>query len=267
MAPRTGWYVLSRLEPTRRKRGGFGVEREFGGIGSRSGVAILTTIAWELFRSGRDAWTPSLVLLWRPCYHKSCGNGKRPTEPYKSSRFRAARRALPHGGGRTFGVDMAKPNFDTFLDLVERSGLVGKESLDRFLAAHSAIVKARDVDALAEKLVADNVVTRWQADRLLEGRYKGFFLKKYRLLDQLGRGGMSTVYLAEHVLMQRRVAIKVLPKDRVEDTSYLARFHREAEAGSTLDGLRITLPRQLANTKPRLQRALMAVPMFWHTDV
>ena len=46
---------------------------------------------------------------------------------------------------------------------------------------------------------------------------------------------MSSVYLAEHVLMQRRVAIKVLPKNRVEDTSYLARFHREAQAAASLD--------------------------------
>ena len=46
---------------------------------------------------------------------------------------------------------------------------------------------------------------------------------------------MSSVYLAEHVLMQRRVAIKVLPKHRVDDTSYLARFHREAQAAAALD--------------------------------
>ena len=46
---------------------------------------------------------------------------------------------------------------------------------------------------------------------------------------------MSSVYLAEHVLMQRRVAIKVLPKNRVSDSSYLARFHREAQAAALLD--------------------------------
>ena len=78
-------------------------------------------------------------------------------------------------------------------------------------------------------------MTRWQVDRLLEGRHKGFFLGKYKLLGLLGTGGMSSVYLAEHVLMQRRVAIKVLPKNRVEDTSYLARFHREARAAAVLD--------------------------------
>jgi len=46
---------------------------------------------------------------------------------------------------------------------------------------------------------------------------------------------MSTVYLAEHVLMRRRVAIKVLPQSRVDDASYLRRFHREAQAVAALD--------------------------------
>ncbi|MEN6406330.1 MAG: serine/threonine-protein kinase [Thermoguttaceae bacterium] len=132
---------------------------------------------------------------------------------------------------------MAKPNAETFLDLVRRSGLVEKSQLAAAMSAIHASPKdpPADVDALAARLVETGVLTRWQADKLLEGRYKGFFLGKYKLLDHLGSGGMSNVYLAEHVLMQRRVAIKVLPKERVTDTSYLARFHREAQAAAALD--------------------------------
>jgi serine/threonine protein kinase len=92
-----------------------------------------------------------------------------------------------------------------------------------------------DTDFVANGLVEAGLLTRWQADRLLEGRYRGFLLGKYKLLAELGAGGMSKVYLAEHILMQRRVAIKVLPKSRVDDTSYLARFHREAQAAAALD--------------------------------
>src|SRR5262245_49046972 len=92
-----------------------------------------------------------------------------------------------------------------------------------------------DPRKIADELVARNLLTRWQADKLLQGRHKGFFLGKYRLLSHLGSGGMSAVYLAEHVLMRRRVAIKVLPKARVNDSSYLERFHREAQAVAALD--------------------------------
>ncbi len=133
---------------------------------------------------------------------------------------------------------MAKLKVDAFLDLVRRSGLVEKDRLAELVVelkreadGHSV----SDTELVARRFVQANLITRWQADRLLEGRYKGFFLGKYKLLGHLGTGGMSRVYLGEHVLMQRRVAIKVLPKDRVEDSSYLARFHREAQAAASLD--------------------------------
>lgn len=133
---------------------------------------------------------------------------------------------------------MAKPNVDVLLDMVRRSGLVEKDQLDAALSElkrRATNTQLADGDYVAQQLVQVGLVTRWQCEKLLEGRHKGFFLGKYRLLDHLGTGGMSSVYLAEHVLMQRRVAIKVLPKNRVEDSSYLARFHREAQAAASLD--------------------------------
>ncbi|HCS52845.1 MAG TPA: serine/threonine protein kinase, partial [Planctomycetaceae bacterium] len=54
-------------------------------------------------------------------------------------------------------------------------------------------------------------------------------------MNLLGRGEMSAVYMAEHIAMQRKCAIKVLPANRVKDTSYLGRFQREARAVATLD--------------------------------
>ena len=127
---------------------------------------------------------------------------------------------------------------DNFLDLVRRSELVERERLNRVLLElkkQAGKEPITDTDYVAGRLVDAGLITRWQCNKLVEGRHKGFFLGKYKLLDHLGTGGMSSVYLAEHVLMQRRVAIKVLPKNRVEDSSYLARFHREAQAAASLD--------------------------------
>jgi eukaryotic-like serine/threonine-protein kinase len=126
----------------------------------------------------------------------------------------------------------------TFLDTVERSGLVEKSQLARSLAE---LEQASGTDAANDSLIVSShlgrvgLLTDWQCKRLLEGRHSGFFLGKYKLLDHLGSGGMSSVFLAEHPLMRRRVAIKVLPKARVNDSSYLARFHREARAVASLD--------------------------------
>jgi eukaryotic-like serine/threonine-protein kinase len=127
---------------------------------------------------------------------------------------------------------------DSFVDLVRRSGLVEKDQLNAVLVdlpQQAGDSPPADAGFVAGKLVEAGLLTRWQCDNILEGRHKGFFLGKYKLLNHLGTGGMSSVYLAEHVLMQRRVAIKVLPKNRVEDSSYLARFHREAQAAAALD--------------------------------
>ena len=54
------------------------------------------------------------------------------------------------------------------------------------------------------------------------------------MLRQLGRGGMSVVYLAEQMSLKRRVAIKVLKSDLAEDESYVRRFHKEAQAAAGL---------------------------------
>jgi eukaryotic-like serine/threonine-protein kinase len=126
---------------------------------------------------------------------------------------------------------------DSFVDLVRRSGLVEKDQLNAALVdlQHQVGGPPTDADSVAKKLVETGLLTRWQCDNILEGRHKGFFLGKYKLLDHLGTGGMSSVYLAEHVLLRRRDAIKVLPKARVDDSSYLARFHREAQAAAALD--------------------------------
>jgi eukaryotic-like serine/threonine-protein kinase len=133
---------------------------------------------------------------------------------------------------------MAKQKVDSFLDLVRRSELVERDQLNRVLVQlkdEAAGKPIDDTEFVAARLVELELLTRWQADRLLEGRHKGFFLGKYKLLRLLGQGGMSHVYLAEHLLMHRRVAIKVLPKHRVNDSSYLARFRREAQAIAALD--------------------------------
>lgn len=55
----------------------------------------------------------------------------------------------------------------------------------------------------------------------------------YRVLSPLGEGAISRVYLAEHVLMRRRVALKVL-KTHAANDEWLARFKREARLAGRL---------------------------------
>jgi serine/threonine-protein kinase len=131
---------------------------------------------------------------------------------------------------------MATLTVDKFVDLVRKSGLVEDDRLNAIRAEVSPdATDDAGSEKLAQALVDRNLLTPWQCDRLKEGRHRGFILGKYKLLGLLGTGGMSSVYLAEHMLMQRQVAIKILPRQKVGDSSYLARFRREAQAVAALD--------------------------------
>lgn len=129
-----------------------------------------------------------------------------------------------------------KLTVESFLQVVRQSGLIDKDQLQKLLQEYEARgIDVKKAQSIADALIGGEVITRWQAEKLLAGKHKGFSLGKYKLLDLLGKGGMSSVYLAEHVLMKRRCAIKVLPGKRVNDSSYLARFHREAQAVASVD--------------------------------
>jgi serine/threonine protein kinase len=56
----------------------------------------------------------------------------------------------------------------------------------------------------------------------------------YRVLSKLGEGGMGSVYVAEHVLLKRKVAVKVLLKELTSDASIKRRFMNEARATSQI---------------------------------
>lgn len=130
-----------------------------------------------------------------------------------------------------------KITLDSFLAVLKRSNLLNEGQVATALETFRAANPAAGVDAkpFAEFLVRNKVLTVWQAEKVLQGKHKGFFLGRYRLLSLLGKGGMSSVYLAEHTVMKRRCALKVLPAKRVNDASYLGRFHREAQAVAALD--------------------------------
>jgi serine/threonine protein kinase len=125
-------------------------------------------------------------------------------------------------------------SIDDFVRLVRASGLVPPEDLDAAIEPWKGVGGPLP-DALPQELVARGLLTPWQVEQLRKGRSKGFLLGKYRLLRLLGAGGMSSVYLAEHTTLHNKVAIKVLPVKRVDQSSYLARFEREARASARLN--------------------------------
>jgi serine/threonine protein kinase len=120
-----------------------------------------------------------------------------------------------------------------FLELLRRSRLIEPAKLDEYLRQRPHFPERPD--EAAAQLVHDGFLTRYQAQVLMSGRWKGFFLGSYKILKPLGKGGMSTVFLAEHVTLHRKVALKVLPGRLAADPATLERFYREGRVVAALD--------------------------------
>jgi len=119
------------------------------------------------------------------------------------------------------------------LDLLRRSGVL---AADRLQTLPSADTLPPDPAKAATVLVQKGFITRFQAAQLLAGRHKGFRIGQYVIQDLLGRGGMGAVYLAEHLDLHRKVAIKVLAPGRGDDQKLAQeRFLREARSAAALD--------------------------------
>ncbi|HEV7222663.1 MAG TPA: serine/threonine-protein kinase [Pirellulales bacterium] len=93
------------------------------------------------------------------------------------------------------------------------SGLVEQQELADAIAAlrqADGAEAAVSDERLAEKLIESGRLNAWQAARLREGRTT-FTLGPYRILGKIGEGTLGQVYKAEHSVMGRVVAVKVLP--------------------------------------------------------
>jgi serine/threonine protein kinase len=125
---------------------------------------------------------------------------------------------------------------DAFVGLVRKSGVVDAERLDAHLSRlHGTAGVPGQPDALAGELVRAGLLTPFQAGRLLRGKWGGFHVGRYRVLELIGAGGMGRVFLCEHRDTHRLVAVKVLPRDQSDDPSAVLRFYREARAAAALD--------------------------------
>ncbi|MFO0843698.1 MAG: serine/threonine-protein kinase [Gemmataceae bacterium] len=122
---------------------------------------------------------------------------------------------------------------EEFLSLYQKSDLHDQARFAQHFPDGAALPP--DPRDCAAALVQAGLLTAYQSKQLLLGKYKGFVLGSYKILQPLGQGGMGAVFLAEHIAMKRRVALKVVQTDKSQDKLALERFHREARSAAALD--------------------------------
>ncbi len=118
--------------------------------------------------------------------------------------------------------------------LLDETQLVAVEADARMGGGLVESIDPRGFDkAVAQECVRKKLLTKFQARELLAGRRR-FTLGQYRVLDEIGRGGMGQVFKAEHVIMKRIVAVKVLPVSKANPRTEAA-FQKEIQLLGKLD--------------------------------
>ncbi len=135
--------------------------------------------------------------------------------------------------------DPSSPSLESLLDAFierHRRGEGAAELEAEFASRHPEL--ADEIHELFPTIAAVETL-KTQRERDVGGRASlgGVLLERlgdFRLLREIGRGGMGVVFEAEQDSLHRRVAVKVLPKQALLDRKHAARFQREAETAARL---------------------------------
>jgi serine/threonine protein kinase/formylglycine-generating enzyme required for sulfatase activity len=136
-----------------------------------------------------------------------------------------------------FALGKAAPNAETIAEHIANcprcETLVAKTPRDTFLGI---LNKAKPGSSLtgphAPKLPVAEQPAYFSPDELPEELRKQ---TKYTFLKKLGGGGMGVVYLAEHNLMKRKVAVKLIPPELIGNPAVRERFLREVVSAAALE--------------------------------
>ncbi len=118
-----------------------------------------------------------------------------------------------------------------FFKAAKRSKLITSADLESMQAQ---LADVNDVRQIAEAFVEKELLTGWQARQMRKGRNR-FYVGKYKLLQTLGAGGMSVVFLAEQPGTKRIVALKLMSKALLSKPAAVSRFLREIRSVAALN--------------------------------
>jgi serine/threonine-protein kinase len=121
------------------------------------------------------------------------------------------------------------------LPVIRSSGILNERLLSEIKTKVLRGELPLDPVALAERLVADQILTVYQANRFLNNKPHGLLVGRYIILDRIGSGSMGRVYKAHHQLMDRVVALKIIAPEIACNEKVVARFQREMKLVGRLD--------------------------------
>lgn len=134
----------------------------------------------------------------------------------------------------TWPEGKAPGTLDEFHQCMQASRVLQAEESLRLIASLSETKRPETPKALATELIKAGLLTRFQAQGLLQGKIKYLAFGEYVILEKLGQGGMGQVLKAEHRRMKRIVALKVISGAAMKSADAIRRFQREVHAAARL---------------------------------
>ena len=149
----------------------------------------------------------------------------------------SASQSGPRGGGANRMSPPQVPGdvYDQYCQQLLAAGVVAGDDLERVTASLSSGPQPRDRTRLANELVRQKLLTKYQAREVYAGRGSRLLLGNYLVVDKLGDGGMGVVVKAQHRRMERIVALKVLSAKLTKTPEAIQRFQREVKAAAKLE--------------------------------
>lgn len=123
---------------------------------------------------------------------------------------------------------------DEFLKQLEECGAQAADQSKAIQNWISLDALPKDIDGLVRELVRQGKLTEYQAQEARQRNARSLVLGNYVLLEKIGAGGMGQVFKARHRVMDRIVAVKLLPSAMTRDKAAIARFHREVKAAAKI---------------------------------
>lgn len=145
---------------------------------------------------------------------------------------------------------------DQFAKSLIAAGLATADEIKALWGTIPAGQRPKDGETFSKLLVARQKLTEFQAQELLSNSPTPLVLGDYVLLSKIGAGGMGQVFKAQHRVMERLVAIKLLPPALVKDEEAVKRFQREVKAAAKL-----THPNIVAALDARKERGVWCLVM------
>lgn len=159
---------------------------------------------------------------------------------------------LSRSGGSQLTIALEDRGFIRQLvdDLINMSMVIADEWMGLADPVREHILSAYDHNDLIDRMVKAHLLTEYQSSRIKAGTLYGLVLGNYRVLDRLGAGGMGIVFRAEHTLLRRIVAVKVLPLSNDQDPRMLRRFLTEMRAIAALQHPNIVAATDAGQIRP-----------------